>query len=260
MKKLAARGIGIVKRKADIISCEQEDILWDKGILGDDTPQKLLDTLLYLNGISFCLRRGEEHHSLKLSNFSFVEKNGIMHLKYCEGITKTNSGGLKHKALDRKTIVVDPNAEKKERCLVRLHQKYLSLRPQSCDTFYLRPLRYPRVDVWFCTVPIGRQTLGGVVKRLCAEAGFTGFFTNHSLRATVATRLYEQGFDEQLISERTGHRSTAIRSAHHRMNTAVASKYYRHPPWGKHRLGVKITILYYEEVSSCERISDIRDS
>ena len=31
--------------------------------------------------------------------------------------------------------------------------------------------------------------------------------TNHSLRATAATRLYEAGIDEQLVMERTGHRS-----------------------------------------------------
>ena len=30
---------------------------------------------------------------------------------------------------------------------------------------------------------------------------------NHSLRATAATRLYQSGIDEQLVMERTGHRS-----------------------------------------------------
>ncbi len=36
---------------------------------------------------------------------------------------------------------------------------------------------------------------------------------NHSLRATAATRLYSSGIDEQLVMERTGHRSTeGIRS------------------------------------------------
>lgn len=47
--------------------------------------------------------------------------------------------------------------------------------------------------------------------RLCKDAGFSGFYTNHSLRATAATRLYEAGVDEQLICEKTGHRSNAIR-------------------------------------------------
>ena len=43
--------------------------------------------------------------------------------------------------------------------------------------------------------------------RLCKAAGIEGFKTNHSLRATTATRLYNSGVDEQLVMERTGHRS-----------------------------------------------------
>ena len=40
---------------------------------------------------------------------------------------------------------------------------------------------------------------------------FSGFYTNHSLRATCATRLYSAGVDEQLIMERTGHKSNSVR-------------------------------------------------
>ena len=43
--------------------------------------------------------------------------------------------------------------------------------------------------------------------RLCKQAGIEGYKTNHSLRATTTTRLYEKGVDEQQIMERTGHRS-----------------------------------------------------
>ena len=50
-------------------------------------------------------------------------------------------------------------------------------------------------------------TLGKTVTRLCHSAGITGFKTNHSLRATSTTRLYESGIGEQLVMERTGHRS-----------------------------------------------------
>jgi len=46
------------------------------------------------------------------------------------------------------------------------------------------------------------------VKCLCQKAGIGGYKTNHSLRVTVATRLFQNGMDEQLIMERTGHRST----------------------------------------------------
>lgn len=42
---------------------------------------------------------------------------------------------------------------------------------------------------------------------MCKQCGIEGFKTNHSLRATAATRLYASGIDEQLVMERTGHRS-----------------------------------------------------
>ena len=36
---------------------------------------------------------------------------------------------------------------------------------------------------------------------ICQDAGIQGFKTNHSLRATRATHLYQQGADKQLIME-----------------------------------------------------------
>ena len=39
------------------------------------------------------------------------------------------------------------------------------------------------------------------------KAGFEGHFTNHSLRQSCATRLYEAGMPEQVIVETPGHRS-----------------------------------------------------
>ena len=51
------------------------------------------------------------------------------------------------------------------------------------------------------------NTLTKTITRLCKSAGIEGFKTNHSLRATAATRLYESGVDEQMVMEVTGHRS-----------------------------------------------------
>ena len=38
-------------------------------------------------------------------------------------------------------------------------------------------------------------------------AGCDGYYTNHSLRVSAATRLFAAGVDEQLIMSRTGHSS-----------------------------------------------------
>ena len=59
--------------------------------------------------------------------------------------------------------------------------------------FYLQPLKSPTADCWCNTVPIA---LAGTIARICRQAGITGYKTNHSLRATAATRLYQAGFDE----------------------------------------------------------------
>ena len=44
------------------------------------------------------------------------------------------------------------------------------------------------------------------------QAGSSGYFTNHSLRVSAATRLFESNVDEQLIMDRTGHSSKGVRA------------------------------------------------
>ncbi len=60
--------------------------------------------------------------------------------------------------------------------------------------------------------PIGVNTLRNTVKELYAEAGLEGFYSNHSLRSTAATRMYQARIDEQLVCEITGHRSNSVHS------------------------------------------------
>ena len=51
-----------------------------------------------------------------------------------------------------------------------------------------------------------RKTVGQLLK----NAGLDGYFTNHSLRNTCATRLFQAGADVQLVKEITGHISDAV--------------------------------------------------
>ena len=75
--------------------------------------------------------------------------------------------------------------------------------------FYHRP--FPGTEVRFSQQPVGVNKLATLNKSMYTKAGLKGNFSNHSGKRTCATSLFHEGFDEQMISSRTGHRSTAIR-------------------------------------------------
>ena len=64
MKECAHDCVGMVKKQAEFISLEYEDHLWKCCTLGEDTPDKLRDTVLFVLGINLALRAGDEHHDL----------------------------------------------------------------------------------------------------------------------------------------------------------------------------------------------------
>ena len=212
MKCLQQDGIGSRKRQAEPLTEEEEDLLWEKGILGEHSPQALLNSVFFYNGICFALRSGEEHRRLRFkeSQIQVVEKPGERaYLAYTEDSSKNHQGGLKGRKLKPKEVIQHENSAVPSRCPVRLHKLYRSLCPQDCpgSAFYLKPLKKPKQDCWFSATPLGHNTLDNMVKAMCKTAGIIGYKTNHSLRATTATRLFHAGVDEQLIMERTGHRS-----------------------------------------------------
>ena len=131
-------------------------------------------------------------------------------LLYTMRPSQTNSGGLAHckwkpKWVEHFACIVDL-----KKCFVRVYKKYRSLCPADspADTSYLTPFRIPRPDYWYSTQPIGHNILSTVVRWMCIAAGISGHWTNHSLRTTAATQLFQKGIDEQLIMHVTGHRNT----------------------------------------------------
>ena len=65
MRERTEQNIGVVKRQAGLIIYEHEESLWCKGILGEDTPYKLHNMVLFLLGINAHLCAVEEHYYLR---------------------------------------------------------------------------------------------------------------------------------------------------------------------------------------------------
>ena len=79
-------------------------------------------------------------------------------------------------------------------------------RLERIHNFYLQVLENPKT--WFKDLgPLGENSLGKMVKPLFEEAGIPGHFTNHSLRRSKVTRMFQAGIEKNDIMKETGHRS-----------------------------------------------------
>ena len=211
LKDLHKRGIGNVKKQADVISEELEEKLWNDKLLGDDSPKKLQNTLIFCLGLNLALRSGQEHRRLRPDMFQIFERECAKpFLLYSESGSKNNQGGLNHRKVLNKRVKIFANLCNPARCIVRLFKMFMSLRPANApsNALYLQPLATPLESCWYQARPMGHNALAMTVKTLCQSTGASGYYTNHSLRRTCASRLYNKGADEQEIMSVTGHRSS----------------------------------------------------
>ena len=55
MKRLQKAGLGSEKKQAEPLTAEEEELLWTKGLLGCHSPQALVDSMVFMNGMYFAL-------------------------------------------------------------------------------------------------------------------------------------------------------------------------------------------------------------
>ena len=233
MKRLRTLGHGTHVKQAEPVSDAEKDSLWSKGKLGSQTPQSLLDTVVFLYRLYFALRSGKEDRNLSTDQLELVEQpDSVPHLIYTENVSKNNPGELYIRKIKPKVVIHHVNVQNPARCCVTFYKAYTAHRPKAenmqQNAFYLAPIRSPKSHVWYSTSPVGYHTLSNTVTRLCKSASVDGFKTNHSLRETAATRLVSEGINEQLIMMPTGHRSIdGVPYARTRESQKASSKHYR---------------------------------
>ena len=144
------------------------------------------------------------------------DTSGKKYLEYMEHKSKSFQGGLKLLHDTPKTMHAFENSQNPDHCLVHIYKKYLAKRPSydpKCSKdLYLHPLAKPaNPHVWYSCQPLGVGTLSKVIAKLCDVAGMHSKYSNHSLRSTTATHIYDQNIYKQQITEITGHKSVAVR-------------------------------------------------
>ncbi len=193
---LRKQGIGGI-RPVQIITPREEDILWEKGLMGVDSPLQLQRAVFYYVGKLFCISGGRgQKRSLRLSQF----RRGWNPDKYTY-VCGTNKGDYLDKEV---SIISSPQAG--NRCLVHLLDLYMSKLPRYAfekDNFYIRPKAEAPRDVdspWYEAIPVGKEKLRTMIRDMCASAGL-GLKSNHSLRATYASQKYSFSMPASHLSE-----------------------------------------------------------
>jgi len=193
------------------LSYDNEEKLWNTGILGCETPKQLIRTVFVMTGKFFGLRGGHEHRNLEWGRDITLQQTEMGEaLVYINRSSKNNAGGLKERHIAPKQVKAFENSENPSRCLIKIYKLYAEKRKTIENTaFYLKP-REKFGEEWFVNSPIGHNTLATMMKNIAEAGGLQGRFLNHSLKKTTATHL--RGMSEAQRRAQTGNRSSSLQN------------------------------------------------
>ena len=214
--RLHSEGVGAFKKSASVITVQDEDLFWESKIMSIDSPKGLQNLVFYYVGIHFCLRGVQEQHDLTVEQFKRSPADPKVYddntyYEYVELISKNNQHRFKNIHSKNKTVKVHAMIGC-VKCFVKILDFYFTKLPPDPKAFYLRPHTNRPLDSgkpWYINVPVGVNTLKTILPKMSEEAGASVRYTNHSLRATSASRLFASGIPEKVIQEKTGHHSLA---------------------------------------------------
>jgi hypothetical protein len=153
MRLSTREGASLKRKSAEFFSLDEEELLWNC-CLGDADPDKLRNTIFYLNGIHFALRGGEEQANLLEAQFSIDIVDGKRVLRYRDLISKTFGGGIKDMRNKSKEVTHFENVHNPSRCHVSLFEKFMLRRPPGVDRLYLQTAKNWQNDcLWYTTRP-----------------------------------------------------------------------------------------------------------
>lgn len=95
MKSLVAQGIGTTTQQADPILPEQEDILWEKEVLGSSSAKSLQNTGFFYACKVFGLRGCDEHRERMCEQFILNSDDQGKFIQFVGRQSKTYQGGLR---------------------------------------------------------------------------------------------------------------------------------------------------------------------
>ena len=185
---LREQGVRTHRKILPSITLEKENELWERRILGSDSPISLQRTVYYMISKMFYIKGGLEHRALKPSQFT-RERNPDCYTFFDVG-SKTNSHHLRK-------VYADLSAG--NRCFVYLFDLFLSKLPPYAfekDILYLRPksnfLPKENSSPWYEAFPVGKEKLRTMTRDMFVDGGILmGTEVTHSRSNSQVTSPIE---------------------------------------------------------------------
>ena len=206
LKKTREEGKGAVEHKPPLAPNDIKK-LYKHETFDPNTPHGLLHKVWFEVILYFCRRGRENIREMKPSDFNilfddtgrkYIKKITTEKTKNHQGTTNENehSGGRMY-------------STDTPMCPVRSFEKYIAKLNPKCDALFQRPCDSfcPDDPVWFENKPLGKNTLGNMMKTISLKANLSQMYTNHSVRATTITLLSDAGFEARHIKTISGHRN-----------------------------------------------------
>jgi hypothetical protein len=128
MKKSAKSGTVKERKRAALVSWDDEDTMWTNGTFGSGSPRQLVDTLIFHLGLHLALRASQEHRNLLFGSDSQLQfhssSSGEECLKYIERTSKNKAFGINHSRLEPKVTYIYQSPDQ-SRCVVNLYKTYI---------------------------------------------------------------------------------------------------------------------------------------
>jgi integrase len=190
---------------------EEEELLFDKGLFGDDEPETLQRTVWWTLSLHFGFRARDESRKLKWGDveLGFDQESGKEILVWkAERGSKTRHGEGHQRA-----FYPTAQATNNRRFPVNLYKVFASHRPDTSKTpdspFFLTVNHKRKADsqVWYSKDPLGKNSIGMFLMKAANAAGLSGKITNHSVRKTCISRLMDADVPTNFVAQLSGHKN-----------------------------------------------------
>eukprot|EP00794_Sanderia_malayensis_P015824 gene15824-17420_t len=169
---LKRKGKGNHPNAVESITAEQLDKMWASGAIGIHAPRPLLRLQWWLNTVFHGIRGRMAHHDLSIDDFRLARgPDGKLCVEYVKVSDRINASKIEPAKGKRRGKGRVFESDGSERDPVRAFETYKAHRPPSISSFYLTPKQKPKGSVWFNKVPMGKNSIGRIMREIKAIAG-----------------------------------------------------------------------------------------